>query len=284
MTTHPTPAPLPANGGQVLDDDAVALLARQLGQDPDALRAQLLGTAAAPLVRDHIDDYLKRCTKRTRGTYATAIRRLRDGVGAVCDQTCEPCLGAGFTCRCNCAACRSSRVSVPALGDQRVSAASYSRANVLALAAVSRRMAVKKGIVDNRRRANRGQVAKNGDGYGADRERGVGAVAATRRGLLFGALGDECPAVGDHDVERAVGPAEQVGEAAFAELQLDPVRGVEPAGAAPDREPAGHGSGLRGEEAQRAGVPPGGTGVGGHGADPPEPGARQLGLLALVDR
>ncbi len=175
MTTHPDPAPLPADGGRALDDEAIALLARQLGQDPAELRAQLLGTAAAPLVRDHIEDYLKRCSKRTRGTYATALRRLRDGVGAVCDQTCEPCLGAGFTCRCNCAACRSSRVSVPALGDQRVSAASYCKANVLALAVVSRRMAVKKGIVDNRRRANRGQVAKNGDGYGAE-ENAVGAL------------------------------------------------------------------------------------------------------------
>lgn len=172
-----TTAPAPAAGapGAVLDDAAVELLARQLGQDPAVLRAQLLGTTAAPLVRDHIEAYLSMCTPRTRNTYRTPLWRLRDGVGPVCDQTCEPCLGDGFVCRCRCAACLGSRVSVPALGDERVSATTYSEANVRALAAVSRRMAVKKGIVDNRRRAGRGQVAKNGDGYGAE-ENAVGAL------------------------------------------------------------------------------------------------------------
>jgi integrase len=187
MTHHPnpvpltlvpaTPPPVAAVAGQVpaLDDAAIEVLAEQLGQDPAMLRAQLLGTTAAPLVRDHIETYLTRCSTRTRATYRTALLRLRDGVGPVCDQTCAPCLGDGFICRCTCAACRDSRISVPALGAKRVSVTTYSETIVRDLAAISRRMAVKKGIVDNRRRATRSQVAKNGDGYGAE-ETTVGAL------------------------------------------------------------------------------------------------------------
>jgi site-specific recombinase XerD len=150
-----------------LDAATVADLAARLGIGADEVTARLAGPAA-PLVADHIADYLAECTENTRRTYATPLRRLRDGVGPICDQHCEPCLSGDFTCRCDCAPCRSSRVVVPALAAERVSALSYSEDHARTLTVVARRMAVKKGIVDNRRRAERGLVPKMADGYGAE--------------------------------------------------------------------------------------------------------------------
>lgn len=152
----------------VLDENALADMARKMGEDPETVRARLFGGPRSPLVRDHIDAYKSMLNEDTRRTYATALTRLRDGVGPVCDQTCEACLGPDLMCRCDCAPCRSSRVIVPAIGDRHVSSEVYNEAVVRALAAVSRRLAVKRGILDNRVRATKGLVAKNGDGYGAE--------------------------------------------------------------------------------------------------------------------
>lgn len=134
MTTKTTPSPSQTlTDAPALDDAAVELLARQFGQDPAVLRARLLSASGAPLVRDHIESYLATLGPRTRSTYRTPLRRLRDSVGPVCDQTCTPCLDGGdFVCRCSCAACRDSRVTIPALGDQRVSPAVYSEENTVA--------------------------------------------------------------------------------------------------------------------------------------------------------
>lgn len=158
-----------------LDDATIAELALKLGMDPNEVTARLTAPSA-PLVRDHIDEYLAASTKNTRRTYSTPLLRLRDGVGPICDQTCEPCLHDGLTCRCECAPCVSSRVTLPALGGQRVSAVSYSEDHARTLTVIARRMAIKKGMLDNRRRAGRGLPAKMADGYGAEET----AVAALR--------------------------------------------------------------------------------------------------------
>ena len=89
-----------------LDAATIDDLAARLGIGADEVVARL-ASPPAPLVADHIADYLAECTENTRRAYATALRRLRDGVGPICDQHCEPCLGDDFTCRCDCVACRS---------------------------------------------------------------------------------------------------------------------------------------------------------------------------------
>ena len=166
MNDHPT---------TTLDEATIADLAAKLGMDPSEVTSRL-GAPSAPLVRDHIAEYLAAATKNTRRTYSTPLLRLCDGVGPICDQMCELCLGTGLTCRCDCAPCVSSRVTLAALGAQRVSAVTYSEDHARMLTVIARRMAVKKGIVDNRRRAARGLPPKMADGYGAEET----AVAAVR--------------------------------------------------------------------------------------------------------
>lgn len=154
----------------------VAEAAARFGIDTAEFMQSMDRATNTPIVADVIDKYLAVKTAQTRRTYGTVLRRLRDGIGPVCDQTCEPCLGHDFVCRCECSACRSSRVSLPALGAERVSAAVFSEEHVRILATASKRIAVKKGIVDNRRRAERGKPPKAADGYGAEET----AVAALR--------------------------------------------------------------------------------------------------------
>lgn len=124
----------------------------------------------APSVAEHITGFLATLTANTRRTYATHINRLRDGIGPICDQTCEPCLDAndGFRCRCGCSRCQSSRISVAAQAAQLVGPASYSLEHAKNLAVIARRVAVKAGIVANRRRAQRGLTAKRADGICAE--------------------------------------------------------------------------------------------------------------------
>jgi site-specific recombinase XerD len=144
-----------------------------------------------PTLAAFITDYLAQLAPNTRRTYATHVERFRDGIGPVCDQICEPCLeppvwgvgpngtttilGEGYLCRCDCAACRASRIVAPRLADEQVSAAVCSRQHAEKIAVIARRMAIKKGIVENRRRAQRGKPAKAADGFGAE-ENAIGAL------------------------------------------------------------------------------------------------------------
>jgi len=158
------------------DGDALAVLAAQTGLSVEQLRSQLTA-ASAPVVADHIDAYLARQTRNTRDLYATHLGRFRDGVGPICDQLCEPCLdrGARFVCRCPCTPCASSRLTSPPHGGERVGLTVYSREHAETIVVIAYRLAVKKGVVDNRVRATRGQPPKMADGYGA-KESAVGAM------------------------------------------------------------------------------------------------------------
>lgn len=117
-------------------------------------------------------DWLRRLpSKRTRDTYGTHAKRLCDGVGPVCDSTvCEACLVApDFTCQCTCGPCVSSRLEVKAQGKRELSVDSLSERNASALVRIARRMAVKKGIVDNRSRAKKGLPTRTLPGIGAQK-------------------------------------------------------------------------------------------------------------------
>ncbi len=111
------------------------------------------------------------------------------GVGPVCDQTCKPCLVpvrtfkegteswvVDFPCRCNCAGCRNSRITIMPMGDMHVCDEVYSKQLVINLSSVAGRYAVKSGIVANRRRAQRGLPPKEADGHNAAET----AIAAAR--------------------------------------------------------------------------------------------------------
>ena len=154
---------------------ALEQLAKARGVSVDEIRA-LLGESSAPLVSEHMAAYLSRQTPRTRSTYATHLNRARNGIGPICDQTCEPCLtSAGFECRCDCAKCVPSRITIAPIGQLRVSSSVYSEELTKNLRAVATRHAIKKGILDNRRRAALAKPAKRADGHNAG-ETAVGAA------------------------------------------------------------------------------------------------------------
>lgn len=99
-------------------------LLAESGLNSDELLAALNVRSSRPLVKDHVAKYLKRQTEGTRRGYATHLNRLVKGYGAVCDQTCEPCLDITgdqpLKCNCTCRACISSRITVQPRGDEHV--------------------------------------------------------------------------------------------------------------------------------------------------------------------
>jgi integrase len=172
--------------------DEIVSLAAQMNTTFDAVVA-FLTRDEAPLVRTAIDSYLATLNPNTRRTYSTPLWRLRDGCPPVCDQMCPPCMEPrprrfeqvgplapdeqGFTCRCSCAACLASRITIPACGDQPVSAKVFNRQVVENLAAVAERRAQKQAVIDNRARAGKKLAPKATSGSGA-RETAIGAARA----------------------------------------------------------------------------------------------------------
>ena len=144
------------------------------------LLEQLTAQSRRPTVSDHVESYLKVQTAGTRRGYATHLNRLVSGYGAVCDQTCEPCLGDGgdqpFTCRCTCRACVTSQIRIEPRSSDVVGTSIYTTEVVQQLAAVAKRLAIKRGIVHNRVRGTKGLPAKSADGIGAEEN----AMAALR--------------------------------------------------------------------------------------------------------
>ena len=160
--------------------DELEKLLADSGLTSDELLEKLNARSSRPLVKEHVEDYLKRQTPGTRRGYATHLNRLVKGYGAVCDQTCEPCLDITgdqpLTCNCTCRACSSSRITVQPRGDERVGPTVYNSDVVRELAVIARRLAVKRGLVENRVRAAKGLAPKNADGIGAEES----AMAALR--------------------------------------------------------------------------------------------------------
>lgn len=163
-----------------IDPALLNTIATGLGITPDEAHRRLTATPAppAPTVTDHISNYLATLTANSRRTYATHLKRLSDGIGPVCDQTCPPCMDPtnGYLCACDCRACTTSRLDHPRLADEIVSPVTYSRDHAQRICTIARRLAVKKGRVDNARRQRRGQAPKIADGAGAEET----AVAALR--------------------------------------------------------------------------------------------------------
>lgn len=162
------------------DSDELERLLADSGLNSDELLEALKARSSRPLVKDHAKDYLKRQTSGTRRGYATHLNRLVTGYGAVCDQTCEPCLDITgdqpLRCNCACRACTSSRIAVRPRGDEHVGSTVYDTEVVSDLATIAKRLAVKRGLVENRTRAARGLAIKNADGIGAEET----AIAALR--------------------------------------------------------------------------------------------------------
>lgn len=149
------------------------------------LRAELAaardGAAPAPTVPtfgERITDLRSKLEPNTRRTFDTHYDRLLDGVGPVCDQTCEPCVtDPGVLCRCECRACMVSRITIAAHRILPADKETCTKELAEDLKIVAGRIAIKHGIVHNRRRAERGLAAKRATGIGAQET----AVSATRK-------------------------------------------------------------------------------------------------------
>lgn len=168
----PTPDTAPADLDELLSRLAVE------GVDLAGLAAKLAAKAHTKTVSRLADEALPLLNGGARRTYATHVRRFEHGIAAVCDQKCEPCLDPGrdFACRCDCGPCRSSRISLAPQGPLTAGPAAINTANAEVIVKAARRIAVKRGIVQNRRRAQRCLAPKHADGIGAEET----AVAAMR--------------------------------------------------------------------------------------------------------
>ena len=120
--------------------DLSALIAES-GLTEAALLEQLTAQSRRPTVADHVESYLKVQTAGTRRGYATHLNRFVSGYGAVCDQTCEPCLvddgNEPFTCRCACRACATSQIRIEPRSSDVVGTSVYTTEVVQQLAAVA---------------------------------------------------------------------------------------------------------------------------------------------------
>lgn len=177
--------------------EAVAALAAQFGLTPEEMLVKL-GSPDAPTVAEHIKRYLALQTKNTRRGYKTHLAWFRDGIGPTCDQDCEPCMDAGirFECRCDCTGCLSSRISLAPQGPNPVSAYSCSRDHVEIVSIAAFRVARKRGIVENRKRAAQNKSMKNAPGFGAQE------MAITALRSLFNAASQWLPRNAAQDVPK----------------------------------------------------------------------------------
>ena len=148
--------------------DMLAALAARFGLTPEQALATLK-SSSAPTVAEFTDDFLKLQTVNTRRSYSTHLLWFRDGIEPTCDQLCEPCMDVKvrFACRCDCSKCDRSRISLEAQGPKPLSEDSCSKEHVAIVAGAAHRVARKRGIVENRRRAKQGKPTKEASGFGA---------------------------------------------------------------------------------------------------------------------
>lgn len=181
-----------------VDLELLEQLAAQTGRSISDLRTTL-AKPTAPIIGLSVKEYLaSRDSPRTRSTYRCHLRRMVFGFGPVCDQLCAACMDPGqdFACRCGCVECRSSRITLPALGWVHASSDTLTGNLVADVAAVAKRHAIKKGIIDNRGRAARGKPAKRADGRNAEET----AVASMRS--FYGYMAKYCEPAVAQDVKK----------------------------------------------------------------------------------
>lgn len=139
------------------------------------------GAASYPTLREHVDATERVLGEATRRTWATHYRRLLEGTAEQCGCTCDACLDLKAGCGCGCKSCKD-RVRIPPLADLVLRPRSVRRSQVEEWAATAQRMASKKAVAENRRRAVKGFTPKPTNGKGGQEN----AVTAYRH--LFGQL------------------------------------------------------------------------------------------------
>jgi integrase len=159
---------------------AMAVVAAARGMSVDTLARQL--DVSRPKIKDHVDAFLGALNPNTRRTYATHLRRFVNGIGPICDSSCEACCTRPglFTCHCECRKCMSSRVSIPPLGELLVSQEAYSLRHAQDLVTIAQRRAIKSGAWRNRKRAKRGRSIMRATGEGAESS-AINAIQALYR-------------------------------------------------------------------------------------------------------
>lgn len=155
-----------ASGETTLDD-----IVAQLGAD-DAVSSTDVA-AAYPTLAEHVATVTRPLAKETRDTWNTHYRRLLHGTAPFCDCTCEACLDLEAGCRCDCRDCED-RVRIAAQPDLVLRPKAVLASQVEEWVTTAQRMATKKAIRDNRKRATKGLAAKPTHGKGG-RENAVTA-------------------------------------------------------------------------------------------------------------
>lgn len=134
-----------------------------------------------PTLAAHVAAVTRGMKKETRDTWNTHYRRLLDGTAEFCACTCDACLDLDTGCQCGCGHC-ADRVCILSQKDLVLRPKSVRASQVEGWVRVAQRMAAKKAVRENQRRAKKGLAAKPTHGKGG-REN---AVTAYRH--LFGKL------------------------------------------------------------------------------------------------
>ncbi len=165
-----------ASGETTLDDIVARVGDTGAADDGDV--------AEYPTLAAHVANITRGMQKETRDTWNTHYRRLLDGTAEFCDCTCDACLDLDTGCRCGCRGCED-RVRIPAQSGLVLRPKAVRTSQVEEWATTAQRMAIKKAIKNNQRRAAKGLAAMPDHGKGG-REN---AVTAYRH--LFGNLVDD---------------------------------------------------------------------------------------------
>jgi integrase len=134
--------------------------------------------ASTRTVSDFLEPLRTSLTKGTLRGYDTHFKRFEKGMGPLCACDCDECLTAfeqSRACTCSCRACGKSALEWIAAGDRPLRNREFTRSELEVFAELAQRHAHKKAVLDNRRRAHRGQSAKPDHGQGG-REMAVAAL------------------------------------------------------------------------------------------------------------
>lgn len=136
-----------------------------------------------------VDSALRRMSPNTRRTYATHLRRARQGISRCCDCLCDTC-SAEDTCGCppECGPCSETEITVAPLDDVPVTRSQMIPALFDDLATCAERIARKTAVRHNRTRTRRGLVPRPVHGHNAQETAVVAYAHVMDRAIDHGLL------------------------------------------------------------------------------------------------
>jgi integrase len=137
-----------------------------------------------PTLSEHLADVRAALSPGSLRTWNTHFGRLEHGTHSFCSCVCDACEDLEAGCGCDCKDC-ADKLAIPACGDRELRPGSFVKSELNRYATVAKRMAIKRAVVANQRRAKKGLHPLPAHGKGGAEN----AITAWRH--LFGVLVDD---------------------------------------------------------------------------------------------